>query len=143
MTEPTPELLTAARSKLRALDMTPVGLDATKLDDAFLDDLTRAVVTADAEADRSTVAPAPPASTFVPDGIARCPRCGAYRGRETIRDVEPGTPPACFVCVTPTRAERDAAEELTREANLDDPPAVSDPEPAPAPDVVEIPEPAP
>ena len=49
-----------------------------------------------------------------PDGIAACPRCGVYRGADTIRDVDVDDDPrlACLECVPApaTEHERELAE---------------------------------
>lgn len=111
-----PELYTVARVLLRRMDLSGIGLDATKLPSGVTDRIVRRVMRATEIVDRGDVPPAPPAATFVPGGIAVCPRCQIFRAVETIRPVDDGDPrPACFVDVPPTRAERRAIAEQSAE----------------------------
>lgn len=124
-----PELYTTARVLLRRMDLSGLGIDATKLPAGVTDRIVRRVMRAAEIVDRGDVPPATPAATFVPTGLAVCPRCGVFRGVETIRDVNDGDPrPACFVDVPPTRAERREIAEQSAELAAADvvPPTVEE-----------------
>lgn len=111
--------LETTRAALRELDLSSSGLDLSGIRDGQLDKIANAVAGAVArmtEQDRPETPPEPPAGTFEPAGVARCPRCGVYRGVETIRKVDTDEDPAnpddleaCFVCVPPTPRERNRA----------------------------------
>jgi len=129
--ESSPELRRVIVRRVRRLDLSGSGIDATKIPEPAILKIARATLEALVIVERRAVNPeTPPAESYVPPGLGLCPRCGVYRGVETIRAVDDGDPrPACWIDVPPTRAERSAAAEVSRELAESGPVAVEEPEP--------------